>query len=352
MTLGSGTPKRRSRGPDGEWEAPVGCSQPAPDCSEGACTCIGAVCVGTCFDTTNDNANCGGCGITCSGTCTAGRCDLLLGTGGLLTGIAVDAENLYWTEDYFDGDVMKLPLDGGVVSTVAKSPYAGFLAVDLSNLYWVTSTTVVQAPLDGGTPVTLLATGQSQAYGIAVDSQNVYWTTLGASGSSDGSVMSVPIGGGTATQDSSPPSPMSFAGIVVNATNVYWGSSTGEIMTAPLDGGAPTTLASGQGPPSAIALDAANLYWNAQNSIVKLSLDGGPPVTLATGTGGISIALDSSNVYYPNGNGNALVSVPIAGGALTTVANDSYGTPLSVVVDANHVYWTESHDGVYETTRQ
>jgi hypothetical protein len=95
--------------------------------------------------------------------------------------------------------------------------------VDRTSVYWTdtglitsatVSGTVMKIPLAGGTPTTL-ASGQDQPYGIAVDTSAVYWTNR-----RDGRVMKVPVGGGApATVASGQRAPY---GIAVNGTSAYW----------------------------------------------------------------------------------------------------------------------------------
>ena len=66
------------------------------------------------------------------------------------------------------------------------------IAVDAAFVYWTNSArgvanagTVMKVPIGGGTPITL-ACAQTQPWGIAVDATSVYWTNL-----SDGTVMKV-----------------------------------------------------------------------------------------------------------------------------------------------------------------
>ena len=120
------------------------------------------------------------------------------------------------------------------------------------------------SPGDAGTT---LATGQAQPSLLAVDADSIYWTNAG-----DGSVVSVPKGGGPTTpiaQGQGSP-----FGIAVNASGVYWTDQTGTVMKAPLGGGALVTLASGQSNPYAIALDGTSVYFTSyasNGSVMKLT---------------------------------------------------------------------------------
>jgi hypothetical protein len=183
---------------------------------------------------------------------TAGEVLTLAKTGGIPTtlasglegdrSIAVDANRVYWVEGWVcpsdggpcdpqSGSVKSVALQGRSVTTLASfqdSPWG--IAIDQNNVYWTNegrldqsyaSPAVLSVPLSGGTPVTL-ATGQSDYRGIAVDATHVYWVTAGTAGNNytDGTVMRVPIAGGApttlATGQATP------RAIAVDATNVYW----------------------------------------------------------------------------------------------------------------------------------
>ena len=85
------------------------------------------------------------------------------------------------------------------------------------------------------------------------------------------------------------------AGIAVNANYVYWVSggasaADGTIMRVPIGGGSPVVLASGLSSPAQLALDSTDVYWTnagteknhyADGTVMKMPLAGGKPTTLA-----------------------------------------------------------------------
>jgi hypothetical protein len=104
--------------------------------------------------------------------------------------LALDAERIYWTENYEFGSVMACPRAGcqGMPTVLAGyQRYPGRIAVDDKNAYWVNAADanglgdIVECPLSGcGASPKILASGQ-QTYGggLVIDADYVYWTNRG-----------------------------------------------------------------------------------------------------------------------------------------------------------------------------
>jgi hypothetical protein len=157
---------------------------------------------------------------------------------GVLQSTITDPTAFSSTENYHIGDQSAWPTSySGLIDDVRI--YSRALAgSEILSLYqeggWAGSATgsggdsgVADSNGVSGTPVPL-ASGQNRPYGIAVDSTNVYWLNSG-----DGTVMKVPIGGGTPETLSSGQQNPATAGsaIAVDGTSVYWtGYSSGTVV--------------------------------------------------------------------------------------------------------------------------
>lgn len=283
----------------------LGGSGGGSQCDAGATSCGGH-----CVDLSKDPANCGACGHDCLGGKCIGTCEafVLASTQYQPTLVAVEAGTVYWAEH-----------EGGATGAIRSVSAAG------------------------GAPITL-ATDSDWAQGLAVDSSNVYWTTL-----SPPAVRKVSLTGGTATTMVAAVAPR---GIAVGANNVYWADRAsggpGVIMQRALAGGTPTTVASGLGDPRAVAVDPTSVYWTdfKNGTVMKAPIGGGTATTLATGQGGpAALAVDSADVYWINYNdGNVVAKVPITGGSATVMATGTAGLsdPEDIALDANNVYWTNA----------
>lgn len=163
-------------------------------------------------------------------------------------GIAVDASGIFWANsgDNFkklrDGYLMGVPLAGGPTAKpilfvdMLKENGGGprDLAVDADNLYWTDWGTATSGPraikkvAKAGGDITLLAREDSEPTDIAIDDSFVYWTTLGQAGTVNGTVMKVGKAGGNAKalatgQDRA-------SSVAVDEAAVYWTTYGGTVM--------------------------------------------------------------------------------------------------------------------------
>ena len=94
-------------------------------------------------------------------------------------------------------------------------------------------------------------------------------------------------------------------------------------------------IASG-GDGSAIAVDASRVYFTGSSGLMSVPVGGGSVTTLAPGANG-PFALDATRVYYSTSTG--VMSVPLAGGTPTQLG---LYPALAITVNAKGVCWTTS----------
>ena len=175
-------------------------------------------------------------------------------------------------------------------SSRSTSPFG--LAIDATSVYWTNylDGSVMKVPLDGGTQPRS-PPGQLSPHGIAVDATDVLLDQQGteANDYTDGTVMKVPLAGGSAAVSRRLAGPARHRcrcdGHLLGDVRLGHGAG-GAITKAPLVGGSPITLASGQAGPSGSPIDAKNVYWtnfNDPGTVLAMPLSGGSVTTLATG---------------------------------------------------------------------
>jgi hypothetical protein len=214
--------------------------------------------------------------------------------------------------------------DGTDLVTLATAVSVPNLALDAESVYYG-SATIEKVPLDGGTP-TILATPTSYAGAIAIDSTDVYWVE-------SASVNKVPIAGGAPTVLTT--TPINPSAIAVDADRVYYSYSY-DLYTTPLTGGSRTLIDSASTTVVDIALDAGVVFV-AAGGIRAISINEGTAETLVTASVQ-RLVVDADNVYFFSGS--SLGKVPRSGGDVTVLAIDS--SPRDLAVDDTNVYWTSS----------
>jgi hypothetical protein len=173
---------------------------------------------------------------------------------GEMRDLAIDSSGVYWVNygdplaELRDGYLKGVPTTGGkpiffldLIQFVNLKRTGGGapsdIALDADNLYWTdfgptrNSEKAIKSVAKAGGSVTTLATMSTEPTGIALDALFVYWTTRGSPGVANGTVMKVSKTGGEAKalatgQDRT-------NSIAVDEANVYWTTYGGTVMKAP-----------------------------------------------------------------------------------------------------------------------
>jgi hypothetical protein len=232
------------------------------------------------------------------------------------------------------------------------------LAMDGENVYWTDQrrgTIVFKAALAGGGPTVLVYDDQA-AVGLAVDATYVYYTQPAR-----GAVMRVPIAGGAARPIAAGLAAPTYLalGDAPDGPSLYWagGATLGEGTITRLslaEGALPETLIDGQQKPRALAVGGGFVYWTdfADGTILRapdhLAATTGTSIRVATRlAAGITqpsdIVLADGYAYFPDGVGR-IARVPVGGGAVETVTGVT-GSPFGVATDGLSVYWTTTGRG-------
>jgi hypothetical protein len=269
------------------------------------------------------------------------------------SGIAVDSTNVYWANlpTALGNQVVEyIPVGGGKIINACCG--SGAIAIDLNNIYIMNQFALYRFAKGSQTETTIATViGGSQyapfypVFGLAVDAQNAYFINQNG-------VWSAPLGGNTVQPTvfaSALTGSQAFA-VAVDDTNVYWtvtGPGVGSVMMLAKTGGTPRVIASGLNFPSDIAVDSTNVYWtnNGGGTVMMAPIAGGPPTTVASGQSfPFGIAVDSENIYWTNNgtsSGGSVMKVPITGGTPVVIASGQ-NFPMGITLDQTNVYWTNN----------
>jgi hypothetical protein len=300
-----------------------------------------------------DTNNCGQCGLVCSGgpnpACNGGLCGYVVASGqGQVFGIAADAKSIYWTSRD-QGTVMSAAIDGTVLAALASSQSAPTgIATDSANVYWMNGDgSVMMVPVVGGTPTTVSAGSGGAKDGpstnIGTDGVSVYWAD-----SPGGRVMSAPVGGTG--------SPVVLAsgqnqpqGLAIDASNVYWVTADDSIWSVLKTGNGLARLSTGAGanPQGSVGIGVTGVYWTnpSDQTVKRVPVGGGVTGTLANSQSSVKgIASDGTQVVWTAQDDGTVMLAPPKGGPAIAIAREQQ-SPTSITLNALNIYWTNQGDG-------
>lgn len=248
------------------------------------------------------------------------------------------------------------PIDAGGPTVLADNQQSPtYIAVDAENVYWTTSSSesvVARAPLAGGPAVAFEKATAS--FGITTEAGFVFAILGNAlNGVSTVSLTRAASGGSGMQTLWTDAWQGSFAGPVANSTDLYLSeASEGFIWQMGLDGSNARVIASGEVGAGPLAIDSKNLYWQSQQGIRMMPLTGGTPTTLgmpppSPQVAGAAIAVDGFAVYSsPLLSFCTVWRTPLGGGASAPLIPPmQLCSPIptlgrGVAADAANVYWT------------
>jgi hypothetical protein len=230
---------------------------------------------------------------------------MLLASGlGTLTGIAADQSYVYWSVAA-SPPLQRTLIGGGAISVVSKVPFpARAIALDGTEIYWMSDSSLWHSPKASGPDITVLS-GQVGASAIVTDDSTVYW------GLQNGKVMSA--------AKVEVPTPILLAsgtdvrGLTQSKTDLYFADfGAGMVGRVAKAGGAVEAIATGQGGPRGIVVDAGKLYWtnNTSGQVMSFDLSSKTILELAFGQGEpFGIGVDGQHVYWTNRAGGQVMKV-------------------------------------------
>ncbi|MGE0325979.1 MAG: hypothetical protein AB7S68_26865 [Polyangiaceae bacterium] len=190
-----------------------------------------------------------------------------LSSAGFPVSILLSDGYLYWG-DAGTNEIRRLPVAGGASELVTDAAYRPeFIIADATDIYWTGGTegNVSRAPKTGGTAIEL-ASGQTDAKGIVLVGDNVYWadagSSVGAGGAADiaGAIRMVPKAGGSVTDVYTSAMPTDLK--VVGDDLVFTDQVLGMVVRLPVAGGEATVLSMDQSLPWRLYFDGTDLLWS------------------------------------------------------------------------------------------
>gem|GEM_PF-2379465 len=317
------------------------CMAPTTVCRTGMCLCeFGNQCGNACVSLQTDANNCGLCGTQCAAptsACSFGDCRCP--NGAVLCGGTCMPASLTNCGSCGVSCQAGETCSGGCVKELASAQnYPNFLVANGGTLYWAgLGPTIQRMPISGGTPMDAFIPDATFAGHFTVDGNTVYWTA------SNGVIKKTDLGTGMsqtiATGQNTP------RHLTVVGTSLVYGNVDG-VLKVPTSGGTVLLLAPAYHP-TALVVSGGNVYWadgspQSISAIRSVPLAGGAVTTLATDlNGSVAMAAGVGTLYFVTQRAGTVESVSMAGGGPVLLTEGLIG-PDATAVDATHVYWSQS----------
>jgi hypothetical protein len=253
---------------------------------------------------------------------------------------------LYWVNnDPYLGSLLRLPLGGGPVETLASQQDTAVLsfAVGSTAAYFPANGAVLSVPIGGGAITTLVSV---HTIAVLADATSVYACEQLGDGNGGLALDAIPLGGGSPRRLATLPGFDPVSGFVLSGGTLYvTGALQHAVASVAASGSAPVFLdVDGR----AIASDGQTLFFAdpSAGSVGAIPLGGGPALTLATGLAGPdAVAVDDAFVYFSTAGQPPLLSrVPKGGGQLEPLAT-THAQVRAIAVGDQAIYFADPADG-------
>jgi uncharacterized repeat protein (TIGR03803 family) len=235
--------------------------------------------------------------------------------------------------------------DGSCPQAARRPRRAVIESLEQRRLLSATLTTLASFTSDNGG-------GDGPFAGLVLSGGALYGTTMAQGADADGTVFSVPVGGGTpttlatfdGTNGAGPSASLILAGgTLFGTTNSGGADGDGTVFSLPVGGGTPISLATfdgdnGAAPSGSLVLSGSTLYGAASQgagpdtygTVFSIPVVGGTPTTLGTfddtdGAYPTGVTLSNGTLYGTTYQGGAdedgtVFSLPVGGGTPATLA--------------------------------
>jgi hypothetical protein len=130
-----------------------------------------------------------------------------------------------------------------------------------------------------------------------------------------------------------------------HARDAHARDAAADVQTFPEIGDASVGIVVAYSPfPQALAIEGADLYWTdgQDNAVLTVAKGGGAPTTLASGLQNPGrIAVDGTGVYFVDAQNTAIESIALDGGTPTTLASFPDCSISGLAIDTTTVYWSD-----------